>query len=1078
MASEYEGRINKESLALQHARLGPSSLASLSSDGQIELWWDVGASLAGEASAFVRSEYRTLSDFDVQLTHFSGTYRSVGVEVDYGRNSDRAPAIVKLTVRKGFAVAFAWSEVLVGKVHTSPSNTSKITDPDTAEDVDNSTSDSPVEALTLRMPNCDTAYAQAIGKSIAAALTALGAKKLTIEGQKHGAASGWHFLVADAERADDGSSTVVFVLAKPQFTINAFRSNNTAQESNIGYLFSVPEALAQSIISAWDAGQGRSATCSRDASGGLLDIVLTSFAGKANMTTPWVPTTCDTYRRHHFAWGYTEDEVYVADPESGFIANHDSAIGTTEDDKVIRSRQLNIQTRGDGLFDVVITETSWASHTDAEGTPDYTITLVTGTKITRQTLYGYNWSLTDITPDAFKDQFDVTAAAVGVTTNLQITRQDDCSFDWVGEITTATEIDSGQQTKQPAAAEGVGNVVQAIAHATAAEVGTALQAFTPAIGKSLQVELSVNDDETFGAVFREVTAQTPEGTGTHAKGATHGTGLALATGRNATLTEVTTAIATFTSGARKSLDVNMGANDDGGWNYSITEREVRAVSGSKVIGDHTLYYGLNQDAHLATDLSGVVVRSSSIVANADGTKNYSILVKPLDTAAPTDADATSKNKRYYYVGINRDALPTPSEARINSYSARFGENGKYDYSISAQDYEEVTDSRSDSGSGITRDVSVGIHSTALPTPASSRLITDSISPGADEEGGFSWSRVIETKVETDLIGDHALLADTTNTGIRHGSQGEKIASRISRNDDPTTLDTDDYVTGAGKKVVLQASVDDAGNLSYRKDTIQKAEQNATLQGGDFTQIESIKKAVGDVGLDELDASATVVEGVSVSWRARFDADGSIDWDRITRTAVEKWAGDKSDGDDPAIIINLARLEPSLDRYGYSDEAIVFRNVSVANIVNYDIVIATEYGYIQSLEMNVDGTLNGVKIVRTYNGTVGVAWSNNASPEDVTDEDPSNTAPNSWTKTWLIWDEAFTQYKEAQIVYEEKWSSDYGEIINFLISGTAGFSNGPSYRPISGRTYWWAQKATSVTIPYTWTTNTGAGIVPK
>jgi len=518
--------------------------------------------------------------FEIEGQPFFGRWRQAFVrERRQEIRRDEIEYFVQLTLRKGYVETFAWDEVLLDSAHTSPSNTSKVVFPtgggasageDAGDTVSNSTSDTTIEALTLRIANCSPFKGQAIAKQISGKMTGT----LTIEGVSYGAANTWHYLVADPARQQDGSVTVTFVIAKPQFTINGFESNNTTQERNIGYLWNVPETLGQSIIDSWNAGQGRSATASYSPAAGLLNIVLAAFAGKANLTTDWIGISCDTHERKHYAWGYTESELDT------FLGLHDSAIGTTEDGKIIRSRQVQTQTRGDGLFDAIVTERSWAQAGE-NSTADFTITLPTGTKITDQQQFGYNFSLVNM--DAIKSLYDTTVAAVGKTVNFRVTREDDCSFDYIASITTKTVNDSGQLSLQPVddagtasideSLQGLGTIVQVLDSATLAEITSALAAYTPGVGKRLQMDLQPNDDQTFSGVLREVLAQTPTASETIAAGASTGLGNVVKSGHNATFEEMEAVIATFSSGIGKTHQIILGGGDDGGWDYTV--REIR-----------------------------------------------------------------------------------------------------------------------------------------------------------------------------------------------------------------------------------------------------------------------------------------------------------------------------------------------------------------------------------------------------------------------------------------------------------------------------------------------------------------------
>ena len=961
-----------------------------------------------EEKSYVEGDYPNEVAFVVDRIEFYDRWRQAFVKTRTQVVNGEVENYVGITLRKGFLTAYSGlSDLRITKAMDKEGN---------AVDIDGKTW---TASTTSANPGL-VWFAQVKNISREAAATVMGGLPHTltagqeIDGLTVPVDRTLYKTIADTAESDDGSSIVNVIYADEQFAFNGYESSNTVDERSIGYLWNVPRQLGETIADEWYAEADtarRGCTASLSGEGqGYVNLILTARSGsKDNMTTPWIPVagkadaandTTLRWERKHFAWGYTKAEIYESVAGTGFIANHDSAIGTVEDTHAITARRIDVQQRGDALYDAIITEQSFGTHTVAgePSTPDFTITVPVGTAITRQDSYGYDVRLSELeTVKAVYERVALPAVGgtVGSTTEFRITRRDDWSFDYVATIIVASEIDSAQQSNQPVDGEGdpvvtttgVIDSVQAIAHATADEVGEALIAFVPGIGKSIQVNLSVNDDETFGAVLREVTAQTPEGTaeierandGADPKIYTgYGTGISLSSGHNATLAEVTTAVALFTSGARKSIDLNIRAADDGGWDYSIVEREVQAVVGTKVIGDHTFYFGLNVDDDTAGSvvatgdgsapevlLTGVVVRSSSVVSNSDGTKNYSILVSPLNTATPTATEtAALSNKRYVQQGINQTELPVSTGLgavgevvgdeitgdRLLSYSARFGDNSKYDYAIVSQDLDEVTDEGTDGGSGRTRTVSAGLHSAAIPTPVSTRLIRDIISPSPEETGGFSWTRYQDSIVESGP------------TSWNAGSRGAAVAIEHARN--VAALSDPGTPSGKGVSSTLRAGYDDAGNLIYTLQTVTKSEQEAIMYGGTATSKQAIAVHVGDVtqSTGDLGTNVAQAEGTTVLWNARMNADGALDWTKSTSVAQIESIGS----------IVFQRLKPRIRGYGFTETAGVFKNVKQANMAGYG-VPDDEYGYISQLTMNADGTLNGilVEVVYDYTGTVPV-----------------------------------------------------------------------------------------------------------
>ncbi|MCC6594238.1 MAG: hypothetical protein IT479_13325, partial [Xanthomonadales bacterium] len=260
--------------------------------------WPTNAQNANQPKSYVDGKSPNQPAFEIKGQQFFGRWRMSGVRE---RRQQTAPNVsqyfISVTLRLGFLQAFDWTEVLLAEGWTSPGNASAVTAPDAGSPIDDTVSNDPEEVLMLRLANVDPTRMFAIAKTINALVTGT----LTIEGQPHG--TDWHFIVAHPQRQQDGSGTIEFMVAKPQFTINAFQDNNTSREVSVGYLWQVPKALAQTIITAWDAGAGRSASASYGKDARLVDIVLTAVVGRANLTTPWRQINCNTWVRYHYAWG-------------------------------------------------------------------------------------------------------------------------------------------------------------------------------------------------------------------------------------------------------------------------------------------------------------------------------------------------------------------------------------------------------------------------------------------------------------------------------------------------------------------------------------------------------------------------------------------------------------------------------------------------------------------------------------------------------------------------------------------------------------------------------------------------------
>jgi len=945
--------------------------------------WPTNADNPTVPKSFVEGDTPEEVAFEVENEPFYDRWRMAFVRT---RKQEVRPDVfeyfIVLTLRKGYVQSYAGGTLHILRLLDKEGNSVDI---DGKTWTASTTSANPGLALTVEMRN----VARQSVQEVVGGFPTTFAAATTIDDYTVPNGRTLYKTIADHRKEDDGSSTITAIYADEQFAFNGFEDSNVITERRIGYLWNIPRQLGEAISDEWDAESGttrRGCTASLSGEGqGYINLVLTSKVGtKENLTSTWVPVSCDTFRRYHFAWGYTKDEIDT------FIQDHDDAIdGTTlsppSTGKIIRSRQVNVNNRGDGLYDAIITETSWADPTNP-AVADYTITLDIGTKITVQKLYGYNWPLgaAGMGDATFKALFET--GAPGKTHDLRIRRdEDDCSFDWEGTITTVTKIDSGQQGEAASGGVGLGNVVQAISRATAAQLNTAIDAYTPGIGKVLRVTLSPNDDETYNATFHEVAAQTPEHTGAVAIG-DPGLGDSVASGHNATTTEVTAAIDNFSSGARKSLSIDMRASDDGGWDYFIREHTVNETADQSVANaaagiGYSFRYGRNQDSAPAITAAVRKRISGGVSANDDGTVNHGLVEETVKETADADIETTGST------GIGT--------------KMRYGRN-------------------QDSEPAITRD----------------RLKRISGNVSANDDSTINHAITEETLVASDIVGGGA-------SGIRAGSKGETLDVRVSRNDDPSTLNADAYPTANGQRVLLEATVDDAGNLHFQKTIAQKVEQNQTTQGGTPLFTRDIKHSVGDVGFDELDASSdAATEGQTVTWVGRLLADNSMEWQKQTEVA--------NPASSSAVTPTLARLIPRRNSGGYTDKVEIFRNVELTNLVNA-CLDTDDYGIVERLLMNDDGTFDGIKRVRTYTVTTG-GTSTGANVESAT----------QFNLVKRVYKDDYTQYRDLTYTNIQDWfETDYSTALGRISGGYDG--SDVSLVRVGGDEYWYAIKYPAATV---------------
>lgn len=535
---------------------------------------------------------------------YPGIWRQVSVDVS--KQAQGFPGVMQ-TLRKGYAAALNWDEALLFSHVQAPSNSSSVAG------VSETASDNPVIVIVVRFPNLDPTKIRTIQASLAAT-TVL--HNPTIQGEEF--TGDWHLIVSSAERAEDGSGRLDIMFGHPQFTVNTYENTNTIAENSVGNLWEVPEALAQAIVTAWDSATetGRTAHCSYNVSRRTCDITLIGkVAAKQNLTTDWISISCKRQRRWHFAWGYTKAEIYtpavVAPPAaaSGFLYDHSEAIPGTGNAQEGWTRDVQVSApRGDGLYDAIVVETRFGPNADP-ATPDFSITLPIGTKITRTLSYGYDLRKSELA--TVKAAYEAYAAE-GYSLDWQLTRDDDCSFDYRAEATRKTgaiqrTLQAGQS---PADGDGLTHGVRtkswSVKNATAAELAALEASLIQAPRKSIDVDVTADDDETSNVKVKEREVQKTETTLDIPKGATQGIGVKIKAGRNVGIAEIAALATTFASGARKSINVRLDADDAGEITYTVSQAEVQKVEQEVSASASTSGVGVRQKAGKNVDAAEVI----------------------------------------------------------------------------------------------------------------------------------------------------------------------------------------------------------------------------------------------------------------------------------------------------------------------------------------------------------------------------------------------------------------------------------------------------------------------------------------
>ena len=329
-------------LDLNKAHVVAQDTTGLNTDEVYELRFKCANAAYPAAKRWLVANRRILNNFEAEFKSYPDLYRTVSITWKENKSDARDGGYIIHTIAKGLLTSLVsggnvdWTEARKVSARDLEGNAESAPD-----SIANTTSDDQERHITISWPYCDPLEAQAILDSLNASTYS----DVTADGET--IAGTWHRIITSYEKAEDGTCAVTMRLAEPQFTLNAYRSLETMDGSDVVYLWQVPKDLAQGIMDAWKVAtptEGRSASASYDSSGGLVNIVLTRVAGSPPNLSKTMNTACDEATSYHFAWRYTETEMGV------FLDAHNGALGAN------MSRDVRVQTRSDGFFDVTITE--------------------------------------------------------------------------------------------------------------------------------------------------------------------------------------------------------------------------------------------------------------------------------------------------------------------------------------------------------------------------------------------------------------------------------------------------------------------------------------------------------------------------------------------------------------------------------------------------------------------------------------------------------------------------------------------------------------------------------------------------
>lgn len=407
---ERDNRFDAEQiLRWDRAKRGEGNQAPFDPDAEIVLTWDIPYGSFEECRRWLYANRQVVTDTETQFDLMDGVWRIKEVKLRPTESTeDSSGGEMLVRYAKGFYTSIDWNAARVVSFERSAGNTSSVNGVST---------DSPKRFVTIRFPFCSNEHVVSMASSLGSASYS----DVVVQGNP--LTGEWRNIFAATKMEDDGTHSIYLQLARPKYILNAYSDLGGINNTDVAYLWDVPEDMAQPIIDGWKAANPLGASASADYSSDkkLVSIILRKRGEQIpNLSLDPVNISCDRTQTQHLGWGYEEADI------PGFIANHNSAFTSATPG----SRQLSINERN-GLFDIIITEIYVVAATP----PHFSIILPSGDKITNTLSYGWNISKSQL--DGIKTVYETKV--LGKVQNFQLTREDDCSFDFIASSVVEDE---------------------------------------------------------------------------------------------------------------------------------------------------------------------------------------------------------------------------------------------------------------------------------------------------------------------------------------------------------------------------------------------------------------------------------------------------------------------------------------------------------------------------------------------------------------------------------------------------------------------------------------------------------------
>jgi len=403
----------EQMLAWERATRGQGTQAPFDPDAEITLTFPIPYGAFEECRRWVYENRQLITENETSFDLTDGVWRLKKCQMAPAKTEegDNYAGNLALTYAKGFYSSIDWDSARIVQIDKSVGNS-------TDSGVTDGASDNPQLFFVVRFPYCspDSVY------SMVQSLSATTYTDKVVRGQT--LSGEWNVVSAGSKLEEDGTHSIYLTLALPKYVLKAYTDLNGINQEDVIYLWNVPKDIAQNILDGWKTVGGTGASASADYSDDkkLANLTLRKKTlNKPNHSIEGLEVSCDTTQSIHLGWGYEIDDI---DP---FVEAHNAPM-------VTGSRQINVSSRGDGLFDVSIVE----NYVEAVAPPHFSIDIPSGNKITNRQEYGWNISITQLL--ALKDRLETKV--LGKITSFDVTREDNCTFDYRASSITEEEQSS------------------------------------------------------------------------------------------------------------------------------------------------------------------------------------------------------------------------------------------------------------------------------------------------------------------------------------------------------------------------------------------------------------------------------------------------------------------------------------------------------------------------------------------------------------------------------------------------------------------------------------------------------------